>query len=187
MWGNWVSHFIDTAKKPITELRNPIWDWGWTMMAYFSHFALGYQLGFLLAILILIFARFRGVKRVTDNDPWPINDGVSLFKKVQRKIERFCLGSSVSGNAFSFILRVAFFSAVIANLIDADHIVMFYGGPDRILHWPVLAISALIVLWCGSRIVKSKDEFSVRLHIFWFCPAVSLVAHVVEDYTFNLF
>ncbi len=71
MWSTWIQkvdkamHVIPHAlKKSVTELRNPVWDTRWAVMAFLSHYALGFLLGLLLTSLILIISRCFGAAKV---------------------------------------------------------------------------------------------------------------------------
>lgn len=193
MWLTTIVRVLDAAKRSVTDLRNPVWDWEWSITAFLSHFALGFLLGLLATLLIVAISRLRGVSRVSKWDLRRMRragKNPSVFTRVRGWIERFCFGrrhEALFLDLFSFALRVAFFSGLIANLIDVDHAPMFYGGPDRILHWPVFALAIPTVLYCGARILRSRDEYLVRLYALWFCLAFSDIAHVLEDYLLGWF
>ncbi len=55
-----VPHFLT---KSVTELRDPVWDARWSVMAFLSHFALGFLLGLSLTSLILIICRCFGAEK----------------------------------------------------------------------------------------------------------------------------
>lgn len=185
-----VPRIIHTLEKPVTELRNPIWDLKWSVMAFLSHFALGYLLGLLTASLIMLVSWYFKAKKMTGSDLdliWSKRDSSTFFERVRNWIEKVCLGRSLVGDSFPFALRVAFWSAVVANLIDVDHALLSYGGPDRIFHPLVFVLAALVFIYCGARMIWLRTEYSIRRYTFWFCLALSLVVHVVEDYTLGWF
>ena len=198
MWPSNTKQALYVLQKPITDLRNPIWDWEWTTKAYLSHFALGFQLCLLVVLLILFLARWRGASKLSKWD----------FRRAERKeenaprlmrawywtkrwcLERWCLGCRYQAlflDTFSFALRVAFFSGAIANLIDVDHAPMFYGGPDRVLHKLGAVLAGLVFFYCGARMLRTKDEYTIRRYALPFCLAFSVIVHVVEDYTLGWF
>ncbi len=193
MWGNWVTHFLDAAKRPITDLRYPISDEQWSIMAFLCHFALGFFLGLFVALLVVWISRLRGVKKVSKWDFRRLKrsqENSSVFGRARDWIERLLLGQrheALLWPTFAFTLLVAFFSGVIANLIDVDHAPMFYGGPDRVFHKFFCGVAIIVVLYCGTRIVRAKDGYTVRRQTFWFCQALSVIVHVVEDYTIGWF
>lgn len=76
----------------------------------------------------------------------------SRFDKIRDRIARSCLGHSLVGDGFSFALRVGFFSGLVANLIDLDHLPMFWGGKGRMLHPPLCFLALCVALYCSARI-----------------------------------
>lgn len=74
------------------------------------------------------------------------------FKIARDRIEKSCLGLSVVGDGFSFALRVGLFGGFLANLIDVDHVLMLYGGPDRVLHKTLFVLALLVAVHCCARL-----------------------------------
>ncbi len=192
MW-HALPKIVNTLEKPVTELRDPIWSWEWSTKAFLSHFALGYLLGMLVVLLTVLVARQFGASKISKWDFRRMKGGEqadTFFEKVRNWIERLCLGwryESLLLDLFSFALRISFFSAVVANLIDLDHLPLFWGGPDRILHPLGFAVAVLIAVYCGARIVGAKSEYAIRRYSFWLCLALSIMAHVLEDYLLGWF
>lgn len=188
-------HILRVLERPITDLRNPIWDWEWSVKAFLSHFALGDFLGLLVTLLIVFSARRLGAAQVSRWDYRRLQKEDKkkkprFFTWIRRGVERVCLGGrheSLFLDPLSFAFRVAFFSGLIANVIDTDHVLMFYGGPDRLIHKPACVIAAVIVVYCLARMFRCKDEYSIRRYALWLCLALSIIVHVVEDYALGWF
>lgn len=76
----------------------------------------------------------------------------TCFEKVRDRIEKSCLGHSLGRDGFSFALRVGFFAGLVANLVDLDHLPMFWGGKGRMLHPPLCFLALCVALYCSARI-----------------------------------
>lgn len=74
------------------------------------------------------------------------------LEKTRDRFEKSCLGYPVVSDGFSVSLRIGFFSGVLANAIDIDHLPMFWGGPGRVLHKPLCVLAVLVGLYCLARL-----------------------------------
>ncbi|GEM_PF-2141269 len=97
-------------------------------------------------------------------------------------------------------LVIAPLSGLVSLLIDADHIVMFFGQEkeySRPAH-PLVALIAALIIWNTTwRLVelfweakvykKSIDIKAVRLNTVVWIWSLCLVAHVAEDYLIGWF
>ncbi|MDP1719265.1 MAG: hypothetical protein Q8L24_02465 [bacterium] len=190
-----VPKIVHVLEKPVTELRDPIWSLEWSTKAFLSHFALGFLLGLLISSLVMFLSRYFKVAKICKWDFRRVKrreKNATFFLRIRYWIERRCFGRRYQAllfcDAFSFSLRVAFFSAVVANLIDlADHWPLFYGLPDRLLHPPGIVLATFIAIYCIARIVRQRGECFVRLYVFWLCLSLSIIAHVLEDYLLGWF
>ena len=134
------------------------------------HFAMGYQISFIVALLIWILLYAFNILKIKPLDH-PL------------------------GNAFQYLfvpLLAGLVGAIANNLVDLDHVVCFTGATNwRPLHPYVLIVGCLgawayfcriVFLFFGF--VPAKEMAIVRF-ILMFIFFLSQDSHVIEDYTIN--
>ena len=77
---------------------------------------------------------------------------IGYCKKAYHRIKESYLELAMVRNGFLFTLFAGFLSGFFGNFIDADHIFMFYGGPDRVLHKALFVVAVCVALYCSARI-----------------------------------
>ncbi len=134
------------------------------------HFAMGFWISFLVALLI-----------------W-----VMLYAFNIIKVKTLDIPLS---NAFQYLfipLLAGFLGAITNNLVDCDHIVSFFGATNwRPWHPAALIIGCMgsfayfvriTTLFCGF---IPKNEMAIIRFVILFVIFLSMASHPIEDYTIN--
>ena len=74
------------------------------------------------------------------------------LKVAYHRVKESYLELAMVRNGFLFTLFVGFLSGFFGNFIDIDHVLMFYGGPERVLHKALFVVAVCVALYCGARI-----------------------------------
>ena len=134
------------------------------------HFAMGFLISFLTALIIWVMLYAFNVIKIKTLD-MPL------------------------GNAFQYLfvpLLAGFFGALSNNLVDCDHIVSFFGATNwRPLHQYALLIGCLGSSAYFIRIIAlfwgfiPKNEIAIIRFVILFVIFLSITSHPIEDYTIN--